>query len=127
MKPQKRGRYRQRVELYDRPEATTDTWGQPSPTPVLIGTFWAEIVPLAGNEMLNVRQMWPTATHTVYILWLGSSISPTDNNPQGEIIPSMTIKARLDNSYLNVINANNTEYRNRQWKITCEEKVGAIS
>jgi len=104
------------VELYDIPESSKDTWGQTDQTPTLLGEYWAEIIPLKGDEMLNVRQMWPTATHQVYMRWLGSDML---------IQPRMVIKALNNNSFLHVVNANNTEYRNRQWKIACEEKVGA--
>ncbi len=127
MRPQKIGRNRQRVELYDRPESSKDTWGQPDQTPTLLGTFWAEIIPLKGAEQLNVRQMWPTATHTVYLRWLGSSIPVTSDNPQAQILPSMSFRALNSMAILNVINSNNTEYRNRRWEITCEEKVGATA
>ncbi len=85
------------------------------------------ITPLKGDEMLNVRQMWPTATHTVEMNWLGSSIPVTATNPNGQILPRMAFKALNGNAILHVVNANNTEYRNRQWEITCEEKVGANS
>ena len=134
MRPLKIGRYRQRVLLYDIPESSKDTWGQPSQTPTPIvnpyaidGSFAADIVPLKGDEMLDVRQMWPTATHTVYMRWLGDSIPVSADNPQREILPQMVLKAVHNNAYLHVVNANNNEFRDRQWVITCEEKVGAIA
>ena len=77
--------------------------------------------------MLNVRQIWPTATHQVYLRWLGSTIAPSTGNPNGQILPRMAFKALNGGAILHIVNANNTEYRNRQWKITCEEKVGATA
>lgn len=124
-RPLKRGRNRQRVVLYDVPESTSDTWGQPSQFKSIVGTFWADVVPLQGNETLNVRQVWPTATHTVRMGWLGSSIPATADNPNGVIVPQMVLYLRLDGSWLNVLFADNVEKRNRQWKLICQEKVGA--
>ena len=125
MRPLKIGRNRQRLQLYDVPESTKDTWGQPSQVSTLIGEFWGYVVPLKGDEMLNVRQVWPTATHTVYMRWLGSMIPKTSDNPQGLIVPHMVIVCVLDQSYLHIVSALNVEKRNWQWKLTCEEKIGA--
>ena len=115
------------MQLFDIPESSSDTWGQPAQTPTLLGEFWADIVPLKGEEMLNVRQIWPTATHTVYLRWLGSSIPVTSDNPNGAILPRMAFKALNGNAILHIVSAINVEYRNRQWKITCEEKIGATA
>ena len=132
MRSTRSGRYRQRVLLFDIPESTTDSIGQPSQATVQIsnpnatdGGFWAEVNPLKGDEMLNVRQIWPTATHMVKMKWLGSVIPVTSDNPNGLIMPQMVIKALLDNSYLHIVFANNVEKRNRRWELTCEEKIGA--
>ena len=127
MRPTKSGTKRQRVILLDIPEATTDSWGQPSQTPTTIGTFWAEVAPLQGSEMLNVRQVWPLATHIVKMRWLGSAIPVTADNPQGLIMPQMVLNLLLDNSFLHVEFAENVEKRNRQWKLVCSEKIGGIS
>jgi hypothetical protein len=122
------------VLLYDVPEATTDTWGQPSQAAVQIinasasdGGFWAEVRPLRGNEMLNVRQVWPTATHMITMRWLGSAIPVSDDNPNQQLMPQMKIQLLLDSSWLHFLFAENVEKRNRQWKITAEEKIGATA
>ena len=60
MRPQNIGTYRQRVTLFDVPEAVVSSYGVPSQAPVQIGTFWAEVRPLRGREMVNVRSIWPT-------------------------------------------------------------------
>jgi hypothetical protein len=124
-RPIKSGKNRQRVTLFDVPEGSTDTWGQPSEGPVTIGTFWMEVMPLKGDEMLNVRQVWPSATHKVKCRWLGSAIPSNSDNPQSQIMPQMKLKLLLDNSWLNVIWAENVEKRNRSWELICEEHVGA--
>lgn len=126
-RPIKSGRNRQRVTLYDVPESSTDTWGQPSQETVTIGTFWMEVNPLRGNEMLNVRQIWPTATHRVKCRWLGDSIPVSADNPQKQIMPHMKLKCLLDSSILNVVWAENVEKRNRAWEMICEEHIGATS
>lgn len=121
------GRNRQRVRLYDVPEATTDSIGDPSQDAVLIGTFWAFIRPLMGDEILNIRQQWPKASHKAWMRWLGSSIPKTADNPNGWIVPSMKLICE-DNSYvLNVLFADRVEMRNRYWILTCEERVGATA
>jgi len=86
-----------------------------------------EVVPLQGSEMLNVRQIWPTATHTVMVRWLGSAIPTSADNPNGIFMPQMKIKCKLDNSILNIEFAENVEKRNRRWKLVCSEHVGVSS
>jgi SPP1 family predicted phage head-tail adaptor len=117
------GKYRQRVTLQDIPETALDSYGQTSQAATAIGTFWAEVAPLRGDEQLNVRQIWPTATHKVKMRWLGSAIPSTASNPHGLILPRMRLQLGLDGSYLNILFANNVEKRNRQWELVCEEKV----
>lgn len=123
MRSQQVGTYRQRVTLYDVPEATRDPYGQPSRAGTSICSFWAEVRPLRGNEMLNVRAMWPTASHTVKCRWLGSLVPVSPSNPNGAILPRMYLVLELDGSRLDIVFASNVEKRNRMWELTCEEKV----
>ena len=127
MKSNRSGRYRQRVALYDIPESAADSYGQPSQARTLIGTYWAEVRPLRGNEQLNVRAVWPQASHIVSMRWLGSAIPATADNPAGWIVPSMVLNLGLNNSYLHIDFAENVENRNRMWQLTCQEKIGAIA
>lgn len=128
MRAQKVGRYRQRVQLFDVPETSVDSYGQPSTNGTQIvssaadGCFAAEVRMLKGNEQLNVRQIFPTATHMVSMRWLGSAIPAGNNRSQGQIIERMYLIDTLDGTRLNILNANNVEKRNRQWLLTCEEK-----
>lgn len=122
MKPLRSGRNRQRLQLYDVPETSQDALGQASQSATLLGTFWGESRMLRGNEQLNVRQIWPTATHQVTLRWLGSAIPAGPNNPNGLIIERMYLVDTLDGARLNILNANNVEKRNRRWVLTCEEK-----
>jgi head-tail adaptor len=123
MRSQQVGSYRQRVTLYDIPEATRDSLGQPSQAATAICSFWAEVKPLQGGEQLNVRAIWPTATHKVKCRWLGSLIPASPSNPNGTILPRMYVSLELDGSRLDVVFASNVEKRNRMWELTCEEKV----
>jgi hypothetical protein len=131
---QRVGGRRQRCLLYDVPESTTDSWGQPSQTPVQIvnpnaadGGFWFLVRYLQGNEQLNVRQIWPTATRMCECAWLGSIIPTSADNPQGLIVPSMKIQIVSSQEWLNIVAAENPEQRNIMWSITCEEHIGATS
>jgi head-tail adaptor len=101
--------------------------GQPSQSVTTIGSFWADVRPLRGNEQLNVRQIWPTATHIVTMRWLGSMIPKTSDNPAAIIMPQMVLNLALDNSFLHVLFADNVEKRNRQWVLTCEERIGGTT
>jgi hypothetical protein len=126
----------QKVILLDIPEATANTWGQPSQTPTTIGTFSARIRPLRGDEQLNARQLWPTATHYVFLGWLGSAIPAREGNSVtnpftgqqcGLILPDMVLQVVLDGSFLNIEFAENVDKLNRMWKLVCSEHIGAIS
>jgi head-tail adaptor len=127
MKPQKVGRYRQRVTLFDIPEASQDTYGQPSQAPTSLGAYWAEVRPLRGSEMLNVRAVWPTASHLVSMRWLGFAIPTSRTNPNGLILPRMVLQVGVDSSFLHILFANDVEKRNRSWQLTCEERIGATA
>ena len=128
MRPQHVGRYRQRVQLWDVPETSQDTYGQPSINGTQIvssasdGCFAAEVRMLRGDEQYTVRQMFPTATHQVRLRWVGSAIPAGTNRLQGQIIERMYLIDTLDSTRLNIVNANNIEKRNRMWLLTCEEK-----
>ena len=123
MRSNKVGTFRQRVILQDIPETTLDSYGQPSLGAIEIGRFWAEVRPLRGNEQLNVRQIWPTATHLVHMRWLGSVIPISSTNPAGLILPRMRLQLLSDGTLLNILFADNIEKRNRTWELTCDEKV----
>lgn len=97
MRAQAVGTYRQRVALFDVPEMSRDSYGQPSTSGTQIvaptgdGMFSAEIRMLKGDEILNIRQQWPTATHQVKMRWLGSSILPSFSGTGNTRIFSPTV------------------------------------
>lgn len=114
----------QNVQLWDVPETMQDSYGQPSQAGTLVGVFPAAVVPLKGQEMLNVRAVWPTASHQVWLRWLGSAIPATTTNPNGLILPRMyLVLVEGDGSRLDVVFAENNEERDQFWKLTCEQKV----
>jgi hypothetical protein len=42
-------------------------------TATSLGTFWAEVMQIVrtNKDAVNIRQIWPTATHQVKLRWLG--------------------------------------------------------
>ena len=111
MRPLQIGRHRQRVTLQDLVEAP-DTYGQPIQSWVDVATIWAEVTPLGGREALNVKQVWATASHMVRFRYLGASV-----------VPSAKQRFAFKGRYLNILNVNNVEERNRSYEATCEEYV----
>ena len=78
--------------------------------------------------MLNVRQIWATATHIIMMRWLGSAIPTSSDNPNGWITPDMkAINTGNGSEVYNFVFAENVEMRNRQWKIVAEQKIGATA
>jgi len=63
----------------------------------------------------------------ISLRWLGTSIPTGSDNPNGYIMPQMKLKDMLDNEIYNVLFAENVEKRNRQWLLTCEQKIGATT
>jgi SPP1 family predicted phage head-tail adaptor len=113
MRSQAVGLYRQRVTLQGLVE-TIDTYGQPVQTWQPVQTMWAEVRFLRGQELLNVRQGWATATHIISCRWQGASFAPS---------PTMRLLLGKDSRIFNVLAFQNAEERNRQCIFTCEEYV----
>lgn len=125
MLPIRAGNYRQKLYLYDVPETTVDSYGQTSLIGTLIVTFAGFVRPLRGDEQLNVRQLWPAATHKVWCNWLGSAIPAGSNNPLGLILPRMYLVVDANQSRLNISFADDSDTRHRIWELICEEKVNS--
>jgi SPP1 family predicted phage head-tail adaptor len=111
MRTQTVGLYRQRVNLQDLTE-TLDSYGQPEQAWNTIATFWAEVRELRGSELLNVKQNWATATHYVSCRWQGASLT---------VATRMRFQIQKDGRVLNIVDWNNVEERNRQFRFICEE------
>lgn len=130
MRPRRRGKYRQRVQLWDVPETPQDSYGQPSPAGVQIvnaaaldGCFWARIEPFRGQELTDIRTQWAVATHKVGMLWLGSALAGLPNNPYNRLLPRMYIIDTLDGTRIDFLDCQNVEKRNRAWECIGQEKV----
>ena len=113
MRAQQVGTYRQRLTLQSLVE-TIDSYGQPVHSWVDMATFWAEVRFLRGQELLNIRQGWATATHLISCRWQGASFAPS---------PTMRFTLGKDGRIFNVLSFQNVEERNRQCIFTCEEQV----
>ncbi len=113
MRAQKVGIYRQRVTLQALVE-TIDSYGQPIQSWQTVQTFSAEVRFLRGQELLNVRQGWATATHIITCRWQGASFAPS---------PTMRFVLGKDSRIFNILAFQNVEERNRQCIFTCEEQV----
>lgn len=113
MRPINSGRLRQRVTLQSVTE-TADGYGQPIQTWTDVATFWAEVSPLTGNEAVNVKQIWATATHKVRLRYQGSAIT---------LSPTQRFKLIKNDRILNLVNINNVEERNRSYECLCQEYV----
>jgi hypothetical protein len=112
-----------RVDLYDVPETTRNSYGQPSQASTLVASgLAAEITQLSGDEAVSIRQtrqILATATHKVKLHYLGDIII----RPQMKFIASTRIGVRV----LNVLSADNTWEATNDWECICEERIGATS
>jgi hypothetical protein len=113
-----------RVDLYDVPEATRSSYGQPSQASTLIASnLAAEIEQLSGNELVSIRQtrqILATATHRVKLHYLGPSVVI---KPRMKFVANTRIGVRV----LNVLSVDNTWEATNDWICICEERIGATS
>ena len=117
MKPNKRGKFRQRVEL-QKPQTPEqfDTFGQPVPNYNTVGTYWAEIVPLQGREAIIAKQVYATATHRIRLLWLGYNV---DVDPVDRLVRTDPVTG--DVRTFGVVAVNDVETRHRVYDMMAEE------
>lgn len=113
MKPLQSGTFRQRVTLQDLVE-TIDSYGQMVQSWTDVATFWAEVRPLRGQESLNVRQVWATATTLIKHRYLGPDLDPS---------PKQRYKLVKDGRIFNILDPTNVEERNRSIESVCQEYV----
>ena len=121
MKPNRSGKYRQRVQLQVpvTPE-TFDSFGQPVPAYQAVGStapdglFACEILPLAGRESVIAKQVYATATHKVRMRWLGPAV---DLSPPNRLVRTDAAGTRT----LGIISVADLEERHRMYELICEE------
>ena len=87
--------YRSRILIYKRVYTPTDLGGF-TETLTLIDTVWAKITPMQGKELLNYRQVYPTAQDKINIRYR------PDMNPDFKILYGSTY-----HNILSVIDINN--------------------
>lgn len=114
MRPVRSGQHRRRVELIDEVKTGDDSFGQPITAPEVLATFWAEVRPLRGAEVLNVKQIWATASLFVSFRWLGSAVRPN---------PTHALRLLPEGRILNILSVSNVEERNRSYELICGERV----
>lgn len=110
MNPTKCGTFRQRITLTTpaTPE-TFDTFGQPIKSYTAVGTYWAEVRPLAGHEAIVAKQVKAEATHAVSMRYLGLTvINPLD-------------RIQLGSRVFGVVSVRNVEERNRRYELLVQE------
>jgi hypothetical protein len=131
MRPVRAGSYDQVGTLIDIPEATTDSYGQPSLAGTPIATLAVSIRPLQGEEQLYERQIYPTVTHIIKLPYTWNAIPPSADNPNGLIVPNMQFKVQKSADaaprFYNVLLAENVEEANVEWVCRAVEKIGATS
>lgn len=122
----------QLASLYDVPESSIDSWGQPSQSPtLLVSNVWLKVRPLKGNEILNVRQQWATASHYAELNWLADAIPVSGDNPgngvYGYLMPEMKFILVKDGRVFNILQALNVDEMDQSWSCVLEEHYGATS
>ncbi|KKL96985.1 hypothetical protein LCGC14_1839000 [marine sediment metagenome] len=71
------GRLRHRITI-ETPTDVLDDFGESTKTWSSIGTVWASVEPLSGQEKFEALQIYPEASHKVRIRYL-SGVSPDDH------------------------------------------------
>ena len=81
--------------------------------------------------MLNVRQIWATATHHITLNWLADAIPVSADNPgngtYGYLMPDMKFQMVKDGRIFNIIEALNVNEMDQSWKVVAQEHYGAVS
>lgn len=110
MNPLQSGKFRQRVQL-QAPNQTEvfDSFGQPVVTWTTLGTYWAQVSPLTGHELVSARQVKAQASLKVRIRY------------QGQVSVSPENRLVLNGRTLGLIDVRNIEERNRVYEMTAYE------
>jgi len=102
---------RQRVTLQNpaSPESF-DSFGQPIKNPQVLGTFWAEVIPLTGHALVSARQVKEQASIVIKMRHQGTSLN---------IGPAT--QALLNGRTFGLFDVRNIEERNRRYEMTAYE------
>lgn len=102
------GRLRHRVTLQTLSESA-DSFGQKVQTYTAAGTFWANVVPLAGREAEIAHQARAETTHKVTLRYQGSTAIPA------------TARFLFKGRFLNITEVTQTDERLREIVCKCTE------
>ena len=102
------GDLRHRV-TYQEPVETLDAYRQPVVTWQAVGTYWAEVRPLAGRELEVARQLRADVTHAVAMRRVGAI------GPKGRLL----FRGRT----LNIVSVLDVGERRRELKLVCAEVI----
>lgn len=88
---------------------TTNSYGQSVESWADVGTFWAYVRPLGGNEAVVAKQVQENATTAITLRWQGST--------------TLTILHRIlfNGRVLGITQVNDVDERNRQLELLCQE------
>jgi hypothetical protein len=111
VKPLRVGQHRIRATLQAPAEPESfDTFGQPIPNFVTIGTYWIFLRPLRGQELVIARQVQAQAIFYIQCRWLGIAVT---------ISPEYRWK--IGTRYFGIFDVRNTEERNRGYEMNVFE------
>jgi SPP1 family predicted phage head-tail adaptor len=87
-----------------------DSFGQPVQAWASVGTFWCEVIPLTGHELVAAKQVKAQATIKVKMRFQGTSISISPEN-----------RLLLNGRVFGLFDVRNIEERNRRYEMTAYE------
>lgn len=100
------GKLRHRITV-QRGTVTIDEYQQPQETIEDIGTYWAQVIPLSGKELVNAKQIKPTTSHQVYM--------------RQNVPVIATDRLLFEGRYLGIDQINRMGERNEWYSIMCTE------
>lgn len=113
------GPYRQRL-VVQRLVETTDAYGQRVQSWQVAGTFWALVTQSAGAEAVNAKQVRANVTHEISLRCVGTLFLPGGIDPTMRLVmTNPPYRAQI----FNIIEVNNVDNRNREYKIMAQELV----
>jgi len=89
---------------------TFDSFGQPVQSWTTVGTFWAEVIPLTGHELVAAKQVKAQATVKIKMRYQGSSVKVSPEN-----------RLLLNGRMFGLFDVKNVEERNRRYEMTAYE------
>lgn len=111
MKAMKAGKLRKRL-IIKRATIAADSLNDQIPTPATLATVWGEIMPTSGREFWLSDQARAESSHVVTMRWPGSLVT------NGLLARDQLV---YGTRVFEVVQASNTEERNRMLYAACKE------